>query len=325
MARERRVLTHFGLEGWCFLSRYFHIYLFNVVCRGRGRSGSSASLPHSPPPPPPPDSITFETAEGSRRRSAHLTSLGGGLGRCRGIAGAAVTGGGERPRVGCGGDGSGLGGGSVSQGAGAALAHAARPPGTPFPGSPRTRPSPALTLRGRRGARWDLESLATWCGGHQAAEAGSAAGGRCGATWENGAGIAVGFQAHPGLGLRWDSRLILGWDCGGIPGSSGAGIAVGFQAHPGLGLQWDSRLIRGWDCGGIPGSSGAGIAVGFQAHPGLGLQWDSRLIRGWDCSGIPGSSGAGIPGSSWDSSTAVWAGRDPVATLYSGTHFTRAG
>lgn len=33
-----------------------------------------------------------------------------------------------------------------------------------------------VTLRGKRRARWDLESRATWCGGRQAAEAGSAPG-----------------------------------------------------------------------------------------------------------------------------------------------------
>lgn len=67
--------------------------------------------------------------------------------------------------------------GSVSHGAGAVPARAARPLGTPFPGSPRTRPC-RVTLRGRCGARWDLESLATWCGRRQAAEAGNAPGGR---------------------------------------------------------------------------------------------------------------------------------------------------
>lgn len=68
------------------------------------------------------------------------------------------------------------GGVSAPSGAGAVPAHAARPAGTPFPGSPRARPACAGA---ERGARWELESFPTWCGRRPAAEGGNAGGERC--------------------------------------------------------------------------------------------------------------------------------------------------
>lgn len=126
-----------------------------MFCRGRGRSGDSAFSPR-------PHLVAADTGEGrrgegSRRRSVHLGSLGGGLGRCRGRAGAAVLGteagrsrvGGEGPRGGW------LEGGvSVARGWGCAGTRG--PPGADSisrqpPGTPRRRDHVAREARGMPG------------------------------------------------------------------------------------------------------------------------------------------------------------------------------